>query len=175
MKDDAVQKYILTLVGKIVHSEVKKLCSESVQSVLLSSDPRTLQSFTWQDLKSELSIHAPVLKGILESTGVESRNRPNFDAVVCLCIALLAKNRNPKMSLIAKIFSLILYAGHSSKEVLLFTHNYYWLLIHILFSQLFQTFTRLQRLNVSVSYPSLIRLLDKVGATYDEKTKKWFY
>lgn len=117
MKDNAVQKHILKLVGDIVHAEMKKLCSQSVQSVLLKSDPETLKSFTWQSLKSELSAHTPVLKGILESTGVKSRNGPNFDAVICFCVALLARSRNLKMSLVAKIISLILYAGHTSKEV----------------------------------------------------------
>ena len=71
MKDDGVKKHILKLVGNIAHAEIKKLCSQSVQSVLLKSDPETLKSFTWQSLKSDLSAHTPVLKGILESTGVK--------------------------------------------------------------------------------------------------------
>ena len=130
-----MKKYILRLVGKIVHAEVKTLCSESVQSVLLKSDPGALKSFTWQTLKRELATYAPVLNSILESTGVRSRNRPNFDAVVCLSVSLLARNRNPKMSLVAKIISLILYAGHSSKEVLLIiVIIIFVLLLHILSS-----------------------------------------
>ena len=41
-------------------------------------------------------------------------------------------------------------------------------------SQLFiQTFSRLGRLNLTVSHTSLIRLLDRIGATFDEKTRMW--
>ncbi len=119
MKDNVVKKHIIRLVSNIVHVEMKKLCSESAQSVLCKSDPETIKLFSWKTLKCELAAVAPVLNRVLESTGVTHKNRPNFDAVVCLCVALLARNRNPKMSLVAKIFSLILYAGHSSKEVLL--------------------------------------------------------
>ena len=36
-----------------------------------------------------------------------------------------------------------------------------------------QTYTRLQKLNLTVSHPSLIRLLKKVGSTFDEKATKW--
>ena len=36
-----------------------------------------------------------------------------------------------------------------------------------------QTYIRLQKLNLTVSHPSLIRLLNKVGSTFDEKAKKW--
>ena len=36
-----------------------------------------------------------------------------------------------------------------------------------------QAINRLQRLNLTVSYKSVVRLLDKVGARFDEKTKKW--
>ena len=36
-----------------------------------------------------------------------------------------------------------------------------------------QTYTRLQKLNLTVSHPSLIRLLNKVGSTFDEKATIW--
>ena len=36
-----------------------------------------------------------------------------------------------------------------------------------------QAINRFQRLNLTVSYQSVVRLLDKVGARFDEKTRKW--
>ena len=87
MKDDAVRKYILLLVGKIVHAEMKKLCSGSVQSVLLNSDPATLKFFKWQTLKSELTIHAPILKGVLESTMSEVKIGQTL-MLLCVCVWL---------------------------------------------------------------------------------------
>lgn len=173
MKDDDVKKYILKLVGDIVRAEIKKLCSVDAQSVLQKGDADTIKSFTWQILMSELSTHTPVLKCILEAT-CPKKTQPNFTAVVCVCVALLARSRNRQVSLISKILSLILYAGHSSKEVgsvtiIVCTFLY----IPIGPISILQTFNRLQRLNLTMSYRSLIRLLDKVGAKYDEKTKQW--
>ena len=40
--------------------------------------------------------------------------------------------------------------------------------------QLFmQTFSRLGRLNLTVFHTSLVRFLDRIGATFDEKTRMW--
>ena len=36
-----------------------------------------------------------------------------------------------------------------------------------------QTYTRLQKFNLTVSHKSLIRPLNKVGSTFDEKATKW--
>ena len=118
MKNEGVKKYILQLVGKIVHTEMKEFCSERGDSVLQNRDPTLLKTFTWKTVKRETTTHAPVLVKILESTGIKGKNRPNFDAVVSVCVALLARNRNPRMNLVSKVLSLILYAGHSAKEVL---------------------------------------------------------
>lgn len=118
MKNEGVKKYILRLVGKIVHTEMKKLCSERGDSVLQNRDPALLKTFTWKTVKHETTAHAPVLVEILQSTGIRGKNRLNFDAVVSLCVALLARNRNPRMNLVSKVLSLILYAGHSAREVL---------------------------------------------------------
>ena len=168
LKDSDVKRYILKAVGKIVHNEVKHLCSNTTQSILKCNSLEMLKSFSWGSLKSELSSNAPVLKAILEATGVKSKNRPNFDAVVCLCVALLARNRNPSMNLTAKVLSMILYAGHSSKEVCVVCALCLCIFLFIL-----QTFNRLQKLNLTVSYPTLIRVLDKFGETFDESTRKW--
>ena len=160
---------MLKLIEREVHNEVKALCSNDADSILQQSDPEVLKSFKWNTLMSELLKYTPILKGLLESTGIPCRNRPNFDAVVCLCIALLARNRNQRMNLVAKILSLIMYAGHSSKEV---SHLHNKLPLHD--PQLFmQTFSCLGRLNLTVSHTSLIRLLDRIGATFDEKTRMW--
>ena len=100
MKDAEIRKHILKIIGRIVHTKVKVLCSDAAQSVLHShfTDGANLKSFSWHTLNSELTIHTPVLKNILESTVVTGKNKTNFESVVCLCVALLSRNRNPKMN-----------------------------------------------------------------------------
>ena len=41
----------------------------------------------------------------------------NRDAIIGICTAMLLKYRYSKMSLVQRILSIILYAGHSGKEV----------------------------------------------------------
>lgn len=112
-----MRRHILKMVSKITHAEMRELCSTRAQSVLLSCDTEALKMFTWQTIKSELVTHTPVLLSLLQSTGASKQKRSNFDAVVSLCVSILARNRNPRMCLAAKVLSLILYVGHRSKDV----------------------------------------------------------
>lgn len=116
MKDRAVQKHILKLVGKMVHAEIKKFCSHSANSILKRDDPQCIKTFSWESFNCEISKFAPVLKSILQATCKTRVSSTNFNVVMCVCVALL-RNRDPRMNLIQKIISLLLYGGHSSKQV----------------------------------------------------------
>ena len=117
MKDPVIKGHILKLVGKTVHAEIKKFCSDVVKSIIKCDDPLSINTFTWQSFSSEISTFAPVLKGILESTSKSRKSNTDVKIVVCMCVALLLRSRNPRMNLIQKMLSLILYAGHASKQV----------------------------------------------------------
>ena len=117
MKDHTVKKHILKSVGKLVHGEIKKFCSDSANSILRRDDPQCIKTFSWESFSSEISKFAPVMKGILQATCKRRISRTDFNVVMCVCVALLLRNRNPRMNLIQKIISLILYGGHSSKQV----------------------------------------------------------
>ena len=117
MKDHAVQKHILKLVGKMVHAEIKKFCSDGANSILKRDDPQCIKTFSWESFNSEVSKFAPILKGILQATCKARMSKTHFNVVMCVCVALLLRNRNPRMNLIQKIISLVLYGGHSSKQV----------------------------------------------------------
>ena len=65
----------------------------------------------------ELHANAPVLISILRAATKTRVCRSNTNAVVGTCTAILLKHRNPKMGLLQKIISLILYSGHASKQV----------------------------------------------------------
>lgn len=119
MKDHAVQKHIVKLVGKMVHTEIKKFCSDSANSILKRDDPQCIKTFSWESFNSEISKFAPVLKSILQATSKMRMSNANFNVVMCVCVALLLRNRNPRMNLIQKIISLLFYGGHSSKQVCL--------------------------------------------------------
>ena len=76
-----------------------------------------LKEFQQNRLHAELSLKAPVLLSILLDATKTRVPRPNSHIVIGTCVAILLKHRNPKLSLLQKIISLVLYAGHASKQV----------------------------------------------------------
>ncbi len=97
--------------------------------------------------------------------------RTNQEAVIGMCFAIIIKHRNPTLNLLQKIISLVLYSGHSSKQVsFLLTGNSAPIIIVFV---LVQVYHRLQPLNITVSYSSLLRLLKKVGENHDALVNTW--
>ena len=90
------------------------MASDNVHSILSTG---SMKEFQWKTLIKELCTYAPVLLNILQAAIKTRVPRSNTNAVVCTCAAILLKHRNPKMSLLQKIISLILYSGHTSKQV----------------------------------------------------------
>ncbi|XP_064384807.1 uncharacterized protein LOC135333715 isoform X2 [Halichondria panicea] len=151
LKDPTTRKYLLKMVGIELAKEVKCMSSESANSILQSQNPDDLRQFSWEMLLNELSMFAPVLRQLLDLATNTRVRRSNTDAVIGMCAAILINHRNPKMNLVQRSNALVLYAGHSSKQV----------------------YQRLQRLNVTVSHSSVIRMLDKVGEGFDAQVKEW--
>ena len=114
MKNPSTRKRVLNLVGRELQKEVQKMASDSTNSLLKMED---LKEFEWDKLLQELSTHAPVLLGVLQAATKTRSPRTNTNAVICICAAIIFKQRNSKMSLVQKIISLVLYAGHTSVQV----------------------------------------------------------
>ena len=46
MCDVSIREYILRIIGRLVHKEVKMLCSDNVNSILKEDNPEVIKSFT---------------------------------------------------------------------------------------------------------------------------------
>ncbi len=93
--------------------EVKTMSSCKVNSILKKSqDRKLLKEFTWNMLDKELSTHAPLLRHFLLSARSTRVPRSNTNAVVGICAEIILSHRNKSMSLVQKINSIIMYAGH---------------------------------------------------------------
>ena len=112
--------HVLDGIGRIVASEIKALCSLSFNSVLRNTDVTDLKTFSWEKVLSEAKNCAPTLLQLLESCTrprIGHSPKPNRKVIIGLCICILCRYRCPSMSLFQKIVSVILYAGHSAKQV----------------------------------------------------------
>ena len=112
-EDERIKTYTINKVAMTLRDELK-MCSHSVKSVLRNSSP---MDFQWGDLLNELDIHAPTLMSILNYATQTRHERQNRNGVKGISAAILLKFRFDKMSVVQKLVSCILYAGHSGKQV----------------------------------------------------------
>ena len=116
--DPEVRGYIIQNISRIVQCELKAMCSMRVHSILRSKTNEALKSFKWDTYIKEIQANAPVLYQILLVSTKTRRPRINQIAVIGICTAILLKFWCGKMNLVHKIIGLILYAGHSGKQVI---------------------------------------------------------
>ena len=116
-KDPVSRRYMTKKMGIVMRHELKSMCSERVNSILSSQCSSHLHQFTWDKLLKELSLNAPVFLFTLISLTQTRQPCMNRDAIIGMCSAILLKFRLSKMSTVQKLISLILYAGHSGKQV----------------------------------------------------------
>lgn len=114
--DPVLEKYIIQKIIRVVRFELKAMCSMHVNSVLRGKTNESLKNFDWHTYLTEIQSNAPVLHKILLGSA-KKNDRVNKSGVIGMCIAILLKIRSNKMNLIHKIIGLILYTGHSGKQV----------------------------------------------------------
>ena len=114
MEDPELRNHIVKKVGVRLQQELANLCSSEV----LLGDHSKLASFTWDLVLAAAKQHAPTLLEILQACSSKKKAyQDRSKAVIGMCIAILCKHRQCNMSLVQKILSIILYAGHCSKMV----------------------------------------------------------
>ena len=117
-----IRKHIMLRIGFLLRQELKVMCFERVDSILQRSpspehDADDQNPIAWKILMTELSRHAPIMYNIMCSCTQTQRERNNRDAVIGMCCSILLKLRYARMSAIQKVIAVVLYAGHSSKQV----------------------------------------------------------
>ncbi|SMN01816.1 hypothetical protein SPONN_108 [uncultured Candidatus Thioglobus sp.] len=165
-KDPKIHMYLKKKIGRVLKSEIKSMCSNKVNSILRStSSCKNLTKFKWSYVIDELKVHAPLLFDILVSC--IPLNGANSQAIICMCSSLIFSNHFKHMNLIQKIISLILYAGRAGKQVRV-SHCTCILNIEFVFSKVY---SRLHKLNVTISSSSITNLITTLGQNFDGLVK----
>lgn len=118
LRDPDCRKHVVAGIGRVLRSELAVMCSKSFGSILRSNFPENLKSFNWDQVISEMQACTPTLLHLQSCM----RTRRGFykhkqKSFIGFCVSIMCKYRCPKMSLFQKMISLVLYAGHSSKQV----------------------------------------------------------
>ena len=117
MRNNAMRKYVMVNMSRIVKSEIRTLCSNKANSVLRNHSVTSLSQFSWDSIIKEIQTYAPVLLSLLYACTETKTLRNNREATIGICVSILLQYRFSKMCLVQKLIALILYAGHSAKSV----------------------------------------------------------
>ena len=104
-------------MGKIVDYEIKKLCSDRVSSIQQSKTKDSICCFPWDEIRTEIAEHCPVLYSLLlncTNTDIEKSQH-----IICTIVCMICKFHRSNMSLLQRLVSTLLYAGHVGTGVCL--------------------------------------------------------
>ena len=158
----------MNIFCSLIHKEVKSIASTKVKSTLLYQSKQSICDFDWKKVEREMATHCPLLLRVLAAATKTRSERVNRTMTIVMCFAMIVKHRNPNVNLLQKIITLILYAGHCSKQVCCSSYSYvYTYTVTNIIIVGIPAFTTIEY------YSSLLRLLDKIGENHDAKVKCW--
>lgn len=106
------------LAAHVRRNEVVPLSSDNHDSFLRLKSKPAIEHFTWESVWIELQKNAPILMSLLTNLIPQSkRNSEESKPPLCMCASILLKLQNPKMNLVQSMVSLVLKAGHATKQV----------------------------------------------------------
>ena len=114
LKQAEMRTVLVKKLGKLVQ---KELVHTKFKSTLLQHSKHDMTNFSWSSIIAEMKDHAPILLEILLAATHTKQRRSNQELVIAMCTAMLCKLRRAEINTAQKVISMILYAGHSSKQV----------------------------------------------------------
>lgn len=119
LQSTGMKQHAADSLAQIVRREVQTLCSDTFASVFRERSQESMEHFSWDILLSELQIAAPISTRMLQAC-MTTKQAATATPVLVMFMAMLLKYRNSKMNMVQAMVSLILYAGHAGKKVMLF-------------------------------------------------------
>ena len=116
MKRAAIKIAIVVSMGRILQNEVAAICSDNFESILRLKTKDSVKDINHiiSTIKKELNRKAPTLLSLLQWC---KKVRSNSDELIATIVSIMCKHRRPSACIIQRVISLILYSGHSSKQV----------------------------------------------------------
>ena len=118
MSNARLRPELLRIVCRDVRNEVQKVCSQKHDTILKLKSKPALAQFTWKTVMLELEQVAPTLMTLLH--GFIASSKSYLDSVqpaICMCASIILKLQNKNVNLVQSVVSLVLKAGHATKEV----------------------------------------------------------
>lgn len=104
-------------IGSLLRYEVKKLCSQNVNSIQRSKESGSIHNFPWDEILKEAKRNCPTLTKLLIAVSTTKTPRRNQMYLISTIICMLCKHRCSRMSLFQRLISVLLYSGHVGTKV----------------------------------------------------------
>lgn len=120
MKGGSVRKFMVTAIGRILRNEIAMLCCDNFDSIMRVKTKDSVKDFDLiiSTINKELQSKTPTLLSLLQwCFKKKKKSKFNIDVLIATIVSIMCKNRRPSACIIQKVISLILYSGHSSKQV----------------------------------------------------------
>lgn len=107
---------VLNQFAANIRKEMKLICSDEHNSIIRNATDGN-KIFKWDHLFSELSSCMPAFVSLLLSIIPKGKNDERRIMLVCVIISMILKWRFPKISLLQRAISVLLYGNGCSKQV----------------------------------------------------------
>ena len=111
IKNNAALESMLMSLGRKIRAERRKLCSLDHNSVLRNTS-EAVKNFNWEMVLEELQNNVPTIVKFLKRVFPQSSS-----PILCMVISQLLKFKPPKMALVQRAISVLLYGNGASKQV----------------------------------------------------------
>ena len=110
---------MVKVMGEVLHAEIAAICSDDFKSVMMVKSKSSVRSVdeVMKSIHTEMKAKTPMLLSLLNSCLRTRRSRSNTDTLLVVIVSIICKHRRPSACIIQRIVSLILYSGHSTKQV----------------------------------------------------------
>ena len=161
-------------VAKKIKAEMKAISSQRHDSILLDTI-ESVKNFSWERVLLELQSMMPTLMHLLmKLVANPTKKKP----LLCLLASQLLKQRHPKLGLVQRAMSVLLYGNGTNKQVricvLLCVNSMYIYLRFIIMNVLIvQVYRCLQPLMVCMTYQGTLNIIDRLCEDHDIQVLFW--
>ena len=118
VETDKTSQLVLVSLSRHIRQEIKHTCSDKHDSILHDSH-EGIKKFSWETVWAELMTEMPTLMKIL---ALIIRNPEGNKPLLCLIASMLLKHYSPRVSLVQRAISVVLYGSATPKKVSYFSN-----------------------------------------------------
>ena len=120
IKDSFMKKLVAARLGEFLRKELIETCSPKRNSIFRDKSLSAIERFNWSEVAASLKQTAPIMFTLLEKC-VCSNHRSSHalkkEVTIAVIGGILLRTCSERANIIQRVFSILLFASHSPKQV----------------------------------------------------------